>query len=242
MKISLVIPAKNEEQLIARCLQSVLDQTQKPHEVIVVDNASTDTTRLVAESYVEQFKKRDISLVILSCIHGSQIEARGMAFRTAKHEIIGTIDADTILESTWCAEVVNCFESNPKIVGMGGSISYNDPVVAFLHGAVFTWYRIFPRNYFFYGCNGAFRRSAYHQIPRVEECRALMEQYRLHEPYEDVFVSMQLKKIGLVVQWPGARVSALARMAGGKGSLVDVIRRSYTQLRESLFLQKLLKP
>lgn len=242
MKVSIVVPVKNEEGIIRDCLESMLAQTVKPREVIVVDNASTDNTRDVVKSYVERFHKKDISLVILSCILGNQIEARGMAFRTAKHEIIGTIDADTTLSPTWVEETLRCFDSDPEIVGMGGSITYNDRVVASMHWFVFTWYRLFPQNYFFYGCNGAFRRSVYHKSARVEECRALMEKYHLHEPYDDLFLSYQLKRAGRVVQWRPAHVCARSRMAGKRGAFVGSFRRSWTQLRESLFLQRLLKP
>ena len=43
-KISVVIPVKNEEEKIERCLEAVFDQTAKPYEVIVVDGHSTDKT------------------------------------------------------------------------------------------------------------------------------------------------------------------------------------------------------
>ena len=242
MKVSIVVPAKNEEAIIGDCLESILLQTVRPREVIVVDNASTDNTRACIDAFAARFKKKEISLVVLTCINGNQIEARGMAFRTAKHEIIGTIDADTTLSRTWVEETIRCFESDADIVGMGGSITYNDSVVAFLHWWVFTVYRIFPKNYFFYGCNGAFRRSVYHQIPRVEECRILMEQYHLHEPYDDLFLSFQLKKYGKVVQWRSALAFARSRTTGQPGSFVGALCRSSTQFKESLFLQKLLKP
>ncbi len=242
MKVSIVIPAKNEEKVIDACLESILAQTQRPHEVIVIDNASTDRTRATLEGFVPRFRHKEISLVILSCIHGNQIESRGMGFRTAKHEIIATLDADTILDPHWVEETIRCFESDPSIVGMGGRIVFDERLVAFVHWWVFTWYRLFPKNYFFYGCNGAFRRSIYHQIPRIEECRALIEKYQLHEPYDDLFLSFQLKAHGRVVQWRRAKVRARSRMAGQPGSSVATLTRSWRQLRESLLLQKLLKP
>ena len=43
-KISVVIPVMNEEEKIGQCLEAVLSQSLKPHEVIVVDGHSTDQT------------------------------------------------------------------------------------------------------------------------------------------------------------------------------------------------------
>jgi glycosyltransferase involved in cell wall biosynthesis len=64
MKISLVIPAKNEKTLIGPCLEAILAQTEYPNEVIVVDNASTDGTRAVVESFLLRFQNKNISLVV----------------------------------------------------------------------------------------------------------------------------------------------------------------------------------
>jgi len=49
MKISVVIPAYNEEKLLKKTLESIRDQIEKPFEIIVVDNNSTDKTAQVAK-------------------------------------------------------------------------------------------------------------------------------------------------------------------------------------------------
>ncbi len=51
IKLSIVIPTFNREDLIGQTLQSVADQTSKPFEVIVVDNASTDKTSEIVKRY-----------------------------------------------------------------------------------------------------------------------------------------------------------------------------------------------
>lgn len=43
-KISVIIPVRNEEEKIERCLEAVFNQSYKPYEVIVVDGHSTDKT------------------------------------------------------------------------------------------------------------------------------------------------------------------------------------------------------
>lgn len=62
MKISVVIPAYNQSQYLSQAIESVLAQTVKPHEIIVVNDGSTDDTRYVAQQYegvkyIEQVNK-----------------------------------------------------------------------------------------------------------------------------------------------------------------------------------------
>lgn len=57
-KISLIIPVKNEEDKIERCLEAMFNQTIKPYEVIVVDGHSTDNTMENAKKFpVKTFHK-----------------------------------------------------------------------------------------------------------------------------------------------------------------------------------------
>lgn len=51
MKISVIVPVYNGEELLNQCLDSVFNQSLSPYEVIVVDDGSKDDTRLIAEDY-----------------------------------------------------------------------------------------------------------------------------------------------------------------------------------------------
>ena len=51
IEVSVIIPARNEEANLQRCLQSLVAQTAPPLELIVVDDHSTDRTRSIAQSF-----------------------------------------------------------------------------------------------------------------------------------------------------------------------------------------------
>lgn len=92
MKISVIIPAYNEEDVIERCIKSILEQDYKNYEVIVVDNNSTDNTQKTVKSLrnkkvklVEE-KKKGVS------------NARNKGARVAKGNILFFLDADEYLE------------------------------------------------------------------------------------------------------------------------------------------------
>ena len=52
--VSIIVPARNEEQGIAKCLDSLVNQTYQNLEIIVVDDSSTDKTSKITESFEER--------------------------------------------------------------------------------------------------------------------------------------------------------------------------------------------
>lgn len=233
---------KNEEGIIRTCLDALLAQSHIPEEVICVDNGSSDATLDVVRGYAEICTRHHCSLKILVCPVGNQIEARSMGFAAATQDVIGMIDADSILDEHWVEKVCERLSAGDGVVGVGGPIEYSDPRVAFFHSFVFTWFRFFPKHYYFYGCNGAFLRSAYLKTPGIQESRSLVERYHLHEPYDDLIVSLRLQKQGRVVLDPHVRIRSSMRTDVRKGTFSGIRNRSCTQLRESIFLMRLLKP
>jgi glycosyltransferase involved in cell wall biosynthesis len=90
--ISVVIPCFNSATTIERALRSVEHQTTKPHEVLVVDDASSDNTVSIIEQYA-----RTSSLnirVIKQSVNGGPSIARNAAWNVAAGEFIAFLDAD----------------------------------------------------------------------------------------------------------------------------------------------------
>lgn len=79
-KVSVIIPVYNGEKTLARCLNSVLNQTHSNYEVIVVDNNSTDKTKEI----INKFKEEDSKIRYAFEPYRSRGAARNKGIETAK--------------------------------------------------------------------------------------------------------------------------------------------------------------
>lgn len=116
MKVSVVIPAYNEEKYIGNCLLSLKNQEQKADEIIVVDNNSTDHTGVIASEYH------------VNLVHETKqgmIPARNSGYNKASYDIIARTDADTVLPSDWIKKIKNNFEES-DIDALSGPIVFYD--------------------------------------------------------------------------------------------------------------------
>lgn len=124
MKIAVIVLAYNEEKYLPLCLQGIKDQTEKPDEVIVVNNNSKDKTVEIAKSFgakVVNEKKQGMTY------------ARNKGFNSSTADILARVDADTIIKPNWVKRAKKQFESN-NIVGLSGPIEFYD----FLHTKKFS--------------------------------------------------------------------------------------------------------
>lgn len=97
MKISVIIPVRNEESSIRALLDSLLNQTLKPAEVVITDGGSTDATREIISEYV------DSGAPVRLIRENAALPGRGrnLAAARAAHDWIAFIDAGIKPEPTW---------------------------------------------------------------------------------------------------------------------------------------------
>ncbi len=88
-KISIVVPTYNRESVIGRAVHSILCQTYEDYEIIVVDDGSTDQTRMV----VEQFADERIRYIRLEGNHGAGY-ARNVGIRESRYDYVAFLDSD----------------------------------------------------------------------------------------------------------------------------------------------------
>lgn len=111
MALSVVIPAFDEESLIEGCVTSVLDQSSPVHEVIVVDNNSTDATADI----VRRLAQADSRVTLLQEPRPGVAHARYTGFAHASGDLIASLDSDTRLEPGWVEAVEQMFADNPDV-------------------------------------------------------------------------------------------------------------------------------
>jgi glycosyltransferase involved in cell wall biosynthesis len=106
-KISVIIPARNEEKYIESCIKSVKLQDFCDYEIIVVDNGSTDKMSEIA-------KKLEANMVFEPRV--GLPRARETGRTTANGDILLYIDADTIIPPSYLSKVSEFFENHSEIV------------------------------------------------------------------------------------------------------------------------------
>lgn len=202
MKISVVIPAYNEEKHIGSCLESLMNQTRIPDEIIVVDNNSTDRTAKIVKKY------KSVKYMIEK--KQGIIPTRNTGFDAACGDIIARCDADTIIPRNFVEDLVKDFKKDPKIVGVSMPVTFYDmPVVRRLRYLYYP-YMFIPKlimgHYSLVGPGFAVRKSAWKKI-RDELCTDPMQ------VHEDVDVSMHIKKHGSIYHDRNILVKASGRRA-----------------------------
>ncbi len=109
-KVSIVIPAYNRERYIGMAVRSVLDQTYRDLECIIIDDGSTDATLEIAE----QFAREDDRVLVLSDpVNRGAAWALKTGFEAARGEYLGQVDSDDLLEGSALEKTVVVLESSP---------------------------------------------------------------------------------------------------------------------------------
>ncbi len=162
MRISVIIPAFNEEKYLPKTLQSLKEQTggELNYEIIVIDSQSTDRTSEVAQKYGAR---------VLKLPKKTPAFARQKGVEAASGEIIACLDADTMVPSDYLSTISSEFAGNPKLVGItgiidgwGGSFFYN---LAYKWiNSLFIQFSFLCGKPGFQGQSFAFRKSAFLKI------------------------------------------------------------------------------
>ena len=197
MKISFVIPAYNEEAILAQCVQSILDEIERTRplfpelqtEVVVVNNASTDNTKEVAQALGVRVVDEPVK---------GLVSARNAGFLSTDGDIVANIDADVVLLEGWLTKIVTRFEADPMLVALSGPFIYYD-MSAWTRALVKIFYAIGLLTHFLFkntlamlqGGNFVIRRAAMLQAGGFDTSVVFYG--------EDTDVAKRLSKIGKVV-------------------------------------------
>src|SRR5918996_98852 len=118
LRVSVIVCAFNEARYLPACLHSLLAQTRLPDEILVINNASTDATRAVAEQvpHVRVVDEPRKGLVV----------ARETGRRESTGDLLVYLDADCRAPLTWLARIERRFERDPHLLALSGPYRYYD--------------------------------------------------------------------------------------------------------------------
>lgn len=107
--VSVIVPAYNVDKYLKRCIYSLVNQTYKNIEIIIVDDGSTDETSLLCDEFKNNYSE------IIKVIHkknGGLSSARNIGIKASSGEYITFVDSDDWVERDYISTLLNQFSSN----------------------------------------------------------------------------------------------------------------------------------
>lgn len=142
-KVSVLIPAYNEEKYILPTLNAMLNQHYPNFEIIVADNASTDGTSFLVKKFIQDLGVAIPIILVHEQKQGTNY-ARECARRLATGDIIAQLDADCIPPPGWIGQGVSALCNNKKIVAVTGPYDYFDATFFVRTSTLFTQKIMYP--------------------------------------------------------------------------------------------------
>jgi GT2 family glycosyltransferase len=197
--VTVYIPAYNVSEFLAPCIESLLDQTLPPDEILVIDDGSQDNSAEVASRFPQV-------TLIKHPVNKGLASARNTAMRTARNELVASIDADCVAAPSWLAELAR-YLNDPALVGVGGKL-----IEGVQRTTADRWRAVhMPQHWgntpirsprFLFGCNNLFRKSAVLAAGEYDE--------RMRTNGEDVDLCIRLRqKNWEFIYVPSAQVTHL---------------------------------
>ena len=117
MKISVIVPVRNEEDSIRELLDNLLNQTRQPDEIVITDGGSTDSTREIIADYI----RNQAPIRLIRATAALPGRGRNLAAAEAKFEWLGFIDAGIRPAKNWLEALASRVEKDNAIDIVYGS-------------------------------------------------------------------------------------------------------------------------
>ena len=153
IKLSIIIPIYNVEKYLSKCLNSILEQTYKEIEIILVNDGSTDNSKDIAVSYCERFPN---VFKYFEKDNGGLSSARNFGLEKISGDFVGFLDSDDYIDNDLYEIMINSLDSSIKIVECdfiweyenGKSVldktsEYNSIKDLMVNGRVVAWNKIY---------------------------------------------------------------------------------------------------
>lgn len=226
MRVSIVVPAHNEERGIASTIEALLKLDYKDYEVIVVNNASSDRTAEIAARYPVRLVNEPIK---------GLLSAREAGRRAATGELIANVDADCLPDKDWLRRGVRHF-ADAGVVAATGPYDYHDAAPALRHSSLIgqkTLYklmnailqmRFIRKGAVLIGGNNIIRSSVLAKSGGYDTSIAFYG--------EDTNTAKRISRHGRIVFDPKFHISTSARRFRSEGTMRIMLRYWYHFFRQ----------
>ena len=120
--VSIIVPVYNVEKYLPKCVDSLINQTYKNVEIILVDDGSTDQSGNICDTYLE----KDNRIVVLHKKNGGLSDARNFGIEHAKGDYYSFVDSDDYLKEQTIEYLVDAAENNDCQISVCNMIRFYD--------------------------------------------------------------------------------------------------------------------
>ena len=152
MNISVIVPIYNGELYVEKCINSILAQTNRCFELVLVDDGSTDNSGKICETFAE----KDSRVKVIHKKNAGLINARITGIEAAKNELISFVDADDWIDEMFLERMAAVLEDENADIVISGCMAEKCGFSRTIENLISGFYEfgVMP-----YMCNKMFRRK-----------------------------------------------------------------------------------
>lgn len=135
IKVSIIVPIYNVEEYLVECLESLVNQTLREIEVIMVDDGSTDSSFKIAKKYADKYE----NFYAITKVNGGLGQARNFGLSYVRGEYIAFVDSDDYLSKDAYKKLYDIAKKNNSDIAIGNVKRFNSKSIydSVLHTRVF---------------------------------------------------------------------------------------------------------
>ena len=122
-KVSVIVPVYNVEKYLPTCLDSLVQQTLKEIEIIVVNDGSTDNSLSIMQQYAKKYPDK---IKIYSKENGGLSDARNAGMKIANGEYISFIDSDDYISCDFIETLYNVMKAEKSDIVECDTVRFED--------------------------------------------------------------------------------------------------------------------